>query len=226
MTRGGRKGSPSPTGSGYDPTMSSALPFDLSAIPEDQRDAVLAVLRERDAMREANKHLEHLIAEVNQAVHGKRSKKLSEDERQLAFEDLEVAVAEFETQQDEQAQPQASPLRAVRHNRGNLPKELSRIEKVIEPDSLDCPCGCGCGEMHRIGAGRTERLDIIPAQIRVIVTVRPKYACRACAEGVTQAPAPRAPDRVRFSDCGRVKRERGKSVRVHGSLRGHLYCAS
>ncbi len=60
--------------------------------------------------------------------------------------------------------------------------------EVIEPDSLDCPCGCG--EMHRIGADRTERLDILPAQIRVIFTVRPRYACRACAKGVTQAPAP------------------------------------
>jgi len=35
--------------------MSSTPPIDLSAIPEDQRDAVLAVLRERDALRrEAN----------------------------------------------------------------------------------------------------------------------------------------------------------------------------
>ena len=31
---------------------------------------------------------------------------------------------------------------------------------------------------------------IVPAQLRVIVTVRPKYACRACTDGVTQAPAP------------------------------------
>ena len=30
----------------------------------------------------------------------------------------------------------------------------------------------------------------MPAQLRVIVTVRPKYACRKCEEGVTQAPAP------------------------------------
>lgn len=58
----------------------------------------------------------------------------------------------------------------VRRNRGNLPKDLPRIEKVIEPDSLDCPCGCG--EMHRIGADRTERLDIIPAQIRPIALTR------------------------------------------------------
>jgi transposase len=44
--------------------------------------------------------------------------------------------------------------------------------------------------MHKIGEDLTERLDIVPAQLRVIVTVRPKYACRTCTDGVTQAPAP------------------------------------
>ena len=43
--------------------------------------------------------------------------------------------------------------------------------------------------MVRIGEDRTERLDIVPAQLRVIVTVRPKYACRVCEEGVTQGNA-------------------------------------
>jgi len=41
--------------------MSSAPSVDLSAIPEDHREAVLAVLHERDALREANKRLEHLV---------------------------------------------------------------------------------------------------------------------------------------------------------------------
>ena len=53
---------------------------------------------------------------------------------------------------------------------------LPRIEEIIEPDSLICPCGCGV--MHKIGEDRSERLDIVPAQLRVIVTVRPKYAPR------------------------------------------------
>ena len=44
--------------------------------------------------------------------------------------------------------------------------------------------------MVKIGEDRTERLDIVPAQLRVIVTVRPKYACRACEQGVDQALAP------------------------------------
>ncbi len=46
--------------------------------------------------------------------------------------------------------------------------------------------------MHKIGEDRTERLDIVPAQLRVLVTVRPRYACRTCTDGVIQAPAPAA----------------------------------
>jgi transposase len=58
---------------------------------------------------------------------------------------------------------------------------------VIEPESLVCACR-GC--LHCIGEDSSERLDVIPAQFRVIVTRRPKYACRTCTDGVTQAPAP------------------------------------
>ena len=43
--------------------------------------------------------------------------------------------------------------------------------------------------MHAIGDDISERLDVIPAQFRVLVR-HPKYACRACEETVVQAPAP------------------------------------
>lgn len=57
---------------------------------------------------------------------------------------------------------------------------------ILEPE-LSCACGA---ERHVIGEDVSERLDIIPAQFRVIVTRRPKYACRSCESGLTQAPAP------------------------------------
>ena len=44
--------------------------------------------------------------------------------------------------------------------------------------------------MHVIGEETSRRLDVVPAQFRVIVTHRPKYACRACTDGVVQAPVP------------------------------------
>ncbi len=44
--------------------------------------------------------------------------------------------------------------------------------------------------MTLIGEDTSERLDVVPAQFRVIVTKRPKLACRACTGTVVQAPAP------------------------------------
>ena len=145
---------------------------------------------ENEAQAERIRRLKHLNLELVRLLYGKRSEKLTADERQLAFEDLEGASAEVEA---EAAAGNPSPPRAPKkprpaRNLGHLPEHLPRIEQVIEPESTLCPCGCG--EMVKIGEDRTERLDIVPAQLRVIVTVRPKYACRSCEQGVTQAPAP------------------------------------
>jgi transposase len=146
------------------------------------------------ALRELTERQESLIRELHAARFGKSSERLTPDERQLVFEDLEVALAQTETETAETEQNTASGTqrrkkrKPANRNLGNLPKDLPRIEQVIEPESTVCPCGCG--QMHRIGEDRTERLDIIPAQVQVIVTVRPKYACRSCTEGVTQAAAP------------------------------------
>jgi len=187
--------------------MPSAAKIDLSSLPENQRDVVANLLREHADLLAANaalkaettdlkqivKRLEHLVAELNHVVHGKKSEKLDEDDRQLAFEDLETAVAEVEKQHDKHASSDVAPRRkaaSAQRNRGNLPADLPRIEQVVEPDSLECRCGCG--QMHRIGEDRTERLDIVPAQLRVLATIRPKYACRVCTDGVTQAPTPAA----------------------------------
>lgn len=148
-------------------------------------------MQEVAALTEITRRQEHLIAELNHALHGKRSEKLTEDERQLAFEDLSIALAEVEAEKEKRAAKAGDGTRskpAPKRTIGNLPATLPRIEVVIEPDSLICPCGCGI--MHRIGEDRSERLDIVPAQLRVIVTVRPKYACRTCTDGVTRAPAP------------------------------------
>lgn len=164
--------------------------LDLSAIPAAQRAAVLALMEEVAVLKDITRRQEHLIAELNHALHGKRSEKLSEDERQLAFEDLSIALAEVEAEKEARSNKASDGTTrpAPRRTIGNLPATLPRIEEIIEPDSLICPCGCGV--LHKIGEDRSERLDIVPAQLRVIVTVRPKYACRICTDGVTQALAP------------------------------------
>ena len=73
-------------------------------------------------------------------------------------------------------------------NRGSLPSHLPRIETIVDIDDKTCPCRKGA--LHKIGEDVSERLDIVPAQFRVLVVRRPKYACRCCENGVVQAPAP------------------------------------
>ena len=179
------------------PDMLPPADIDLDALPPEIRAAFEAERAQRQALEtevaaltEHNRRLEHLVKEFRQALYGKKSEKLNADERQLAFEDLETAVAEAEEAKSRSdATPSASRTgrTGVKRNQGRLPKELPRIEQVIEPESILCPCGCG--EMTRIGEDRTERLDIIPARFQVVVTIRPKYACRRCAGAVSQAPA-------------------------------------
>src|SRR3546814_3234463 len=75
--------------------------------------------------------------------------------------------------------------RAADESRASLPAHLPRHEIEIAPEA-GCCAGCG-GALHRIGDDRSERLDIIPAQYRVIVTVRPKMACRSCGAEIGRA---------------------------------------
>ena len=51
-------------------------------------------------------------------------------------------------------------------------------------------CLCCQGQLVEISVDSAERLDVLPAQFRVLVTKRPKLACRACSGVVLQAPAP------------------------------------
>ncbi len=140
-------------------------------------------------LKALNARLEHLAREFQRARFGPRSEKLSEDQLALALEDIEVAVAAAQEEQDRkvEARTGAKPARAPRLPR-SLPKQLPREERVLEPSDLRCPCGCG--DMVRIGEDRSERLDVTPAQFRVVVTVRPRYACPKGRAGVAQARAP------------------------------------
>jgi transposase len=172
-------------------TTPDTLPDDVAAL----RVLVLTAWAERDAERaengrlaDQNDRLRQLIRQLQRMQFGRRSEKLDPDQLNLALEDLEQAVAEVEAEQDK-ADPALRKARSEkrRAGRGPLPEHLPRVEVVVEPEHTACPC-CG-GAMHVIGEDRSQRLDVIPAHYQVIVTRRPKYACRTCQGAVVQAPA-------------------------------------
>jgi transposase len=104
------------------------------------------------------------------------------------LEDVEQTVASAATADQSAPAERAARAERRRTNRGSLPAHLPRIEIVVDID--DKACRCCQSELHRIGEDTSERLDIAPAQFRVLVTRRPKYACRRCEDGVLQALAP------------------------------------
>ena len=131
------------------------------------------------------KRLEKLLTDFRRALFGAKSEKVNPEQYELALEDIETAMAAIHAE-DEAIDPPKSEPAPRKSNRGHLPKHLPRVEEIIEPESTICACGA---ERHIIGEDTSERLDIIPAQFRVIVTRRPKYACRSCEAGIVQAPA-------------------------------------
>jgi transposase len=169
----------------------ASLPLDLATLPPAARQVFETMQAELAELRARTTRQDHLITELRHALYGRKSEKLDHDARQLAFEDLEVAVAENEAALDAGAarRPEGPAKRpAAKRNLGHLPAHLPRLEEIIEPDEAVCPCGCT--DLMRIGEDRSERLDVIPARFQVIVTVRPKYACRRCDAGILQAAAP------------------------------------
>lgn len=140
------------------------------------------------AERAENERLRQIIKELQRHRFGRRAESLPVDQLLLGLEEAEQVEAEgFAAEDIVDLAKREARARKRRANRGSLPAHLARIEQVIDiPDKI-CPC-CK-GMLHVMGEDSSERLDIVPAQFRVIVTRRPKYACRSCEEVVVQAPA-------------------------------------
>jgi len=161
------------------------LPTDVDALHA----LVLSVVAERDALLEQNERLQHLLLKLKRLQFGRKSERLPEDQRQLTLEDLEQAVAQVQAEA-EKRDPKLRKQGAARRraSRGALPAHLPRIEITLTPDDTACPC---CRSAMTVnGKDTSERLDVIPAQYRVIVTHRPKFACRSCEGTVVQEAAP------------------------------------
>ena len=105
------------------------------------------------------------------------------------FNEAEELVVEAPVEKEEISYTRNKPKRKP------LPKDLPREVVIHDIADEDKVCDCCQGELHKIGEDTAEKLEFIPAQVKVIEHVRPKYACRACEKDGThntikQAPVP------------------------------------
>lgn len=175
---------------------SRAVTATLTAANDKLEAENAALASENLRFKTQNERFAHILRVLRRAHFGRSSEKISEDQLNLALDDVQTAFA-VENAQAENANDivKRDATKTRRVNRGHLPAHLPREEVVIEPSTTACPC-CG-GALHQIGEDRSERLDKVPAKLRVLVTRRPKYACRSCEKtgaddvaGIVQAPAP------------------------------------
>jgi transposase len=102
--------------------------------------------------------------------------------------------AELEVTEEES---ESAPIIAKKKpRRKKLPSDLPR--EIIVHDIEDKTCGCCGHELHHMGDERSEKLEFIPAQVKVIEHVRLKYSCRVCEkQGISTkiqlAPVPLSP---------------------------------
>lgn len=165
---------------GYNLRMDSAL------LAEENR-TLKAALAERDGRIE---YLEFEMAKLKQLIFGARSERLQTlpDPAQMPLwdeqpEDLPLASpVEFKTVVKSPAKGQAKRTALPAH----LPREI--VVLPLSAEERACPA---CGEERPvIGYESSERLDYVPAQLKVVETRREKCACSKCQGQLATAPAP------------------------------------
>ena len=69
--------------------------------------------------------------------------------------------------------------------RQRLPKDLEREVIIHDLSEEEKSCDCCGNQLHQMGESRSEKLEFIPAKVKVIEHVRLKYSCRTCEkEGI------------------------------------------
>lgn len=155
------------------------LPTDTALLHQLVQD-MAAVVERRDGEIE---RLQQIIKKLQRMQFGRSAERLDPGQLALALEDLDADIGRVVESHPVVVADVAEPPA----HRKPLPEHLPREEVRIDTDHAACP-GCG-GVLHGMGESVSEMLDWIPAQLRVVRIVRPKYACRTCGT-VAQAPAP------------------------------------
>jgi transposase len=144
-------------------------------------------------LQEKNQYLLELFRLAQQKQFGKSSEKhsgqgeLFNEAEQLVDEEVTAQVEDKKTT-TESKKPKRKPL----------PKDLPRETVVIDLSDEEKSCDCCGNGLHKMGEKKSERLKFIPAQIKVIETIRPQYSCRHCEKTATKvqikiAPVPASP---------------------------------
>jgi len=136
--------------------------------------------------------LEEQLQLLRNKIFGRRSEQFSDEELKQASLFNEVELAPPPAEQPE-ATVEVAAHRRAKSGRKPLPADLPREEVVHDIPEEEKKCSCCGAPLVRIGQETAEKLDIVPARMKVIRHIRPKYACKECEGAQSEHPVKIAP---------------------------------
>jgi transposase len=106
------------------------------------------------------------------------------------FNEIEDLIHTPPSEEEQDDSPEDSTDKPKKKRRPRIPANLPREEVIIDLDEKDKVCAHDGHRLEKIGEEVSEKLEIIPAKVFVKKTIRFKYACPCCDEGMKTAPAP------------------------------------
>jgi transposase len=152
-----------------------------------------------------NAALAHKVEVLLHQLYGKKAERRKGEHPELPF--LSDEPAEPPPRVDEAEDDEYETITYTRKKRGatRISKDLPRETVVLDLPKQDRLCPCCGEEMTEIGKEISERIDFTPAVLKVIETVRPKYACKKHEEqGVRTAPLPVHPVEKGMATAGLI----------------------
>lgn len=92
------------------------------------------------------------------------------------FNEAEELVEQIEPEKESISYERKKPVRKA------LPKDLPRETVVHDISEEEKTCDCCGTDLHKMGEDKCEKLEFIPAQVKVVEHIRPKYSCRVCEQ--------------------------------------------
>lgn len=159
------------------------LKQEKSNLSESNRD----LAEQNIQLNEQKKSLEDLILFLKRKPFLSKSEVLSDEQMNL-FNEAEVESIKFDSNDDvadlENPDPSDKTLKLKKKTgRRRLPDFLQREDVIIDLPESEKFCSIDGSPLKKTGEEVSEKIKIIPLQIKVIRTIRYKYGCAVCEEG-------------------------------------------
>jgi transposase len=169
------------------------LPDDLAALRAvalRQHEELATKASLLDAQADELRVLREYIRLLKHQRFGRTSEQSSDAQVRL-FNEAE-STADVAEREEAAAIPVAAHSRTPR-GRKPLPAWIPRVEILHDLPEDEKRCAGDGTALERIGEEVSEQLEIVPAKLRVLRHVRPKYACPRCRTGIHTAELPAQP---------------------------------